>query len=210
MYYWGEGIPQDYNEAARWYRMAAEKGDVAAQIRLATMYYWGEGIPQDYNEAARWYRMAAEKGYAKAQFNLGNMYHEGEGVPQDYNEAARWYRMAAEKGYAKAQIDLGYAYLLGKGVPEDNNEAARWFRKATEQAEKEGDVKARLRRFGLRYLSLVRAQFSLGLMYYHGKGVAQDYNEAARWYRIAAEGGHAKAKEALLSITTQNVASERD
>ncbi|MCH8098520.1 MAG: sel1 repeat family protein [Proteobacteria bacterium] len=32
------------------------------------------------------------------------------------------------------------------------------------------------------------AQFNLGLMYYKGRGVPQDYAEAVKWYRLAAEG----------------------
>jgi TPR repeat protein len=31
------------------------------------------------------------------------------------------------------------------------------------------------------------AQNNLGLMYYEGEGVSQDYMEAAKWYRLAAE-----------------------
>jgi len=38
------------------------------------------------------------------------------------------------------------------------------------------------------------AQFTLGGMYYAGKGVPQDYAEATRWYRKAAEQGYAKAE----------------
>lgn len=33
------------------------------------------------------------------------------------------------------------------------------------------------------------AQLKLARMYYHGEGVRQDYNEAARWYRKAADQG---------------------
>jgi len=32
-------------------------------------------------------------------------------------------------------------------------------------------------------------QFNLGLMYFQGEGVPQDYTEAAKWYRLAAEQG---------------------
>ena len=32
----------------------------------------------------------------------------------------------------------------------------------------------------------VKAQYNLGLMYDMGKGVLQDYKEAARWYQLAA------------------------
>ena len=38
------------------------------------------------------------------------------------------------------------------------------------------------------------AQYNLGVMYGHGKGVPQDFAEAAVWYRKAAEQGHAKAQ----------------
>ena len=41
------------------------------------------------------------------------------------------------------------------------------------------------------------AQFGLGLMYWHGEGVTQDYIEAVKWYRLAAEQGYAKAQFTL-------------
>ena len=36
------------------------------------------------------------------------------------------------------------------------------------------------------------AQLNLGNGYYHGEGVPQDYAEAAKWNRLAAEQGHAE------------------
>jgi hypothetical protein len=38
------------------------------------------------------------------------------------------------------------------------------------------------------------AQSSLGLMYYLGEGVPQDYTKAAYWFQKAAEQGHAQAQ----------------
>ena len=43
----------------------------------------------------------------------------------------------------------------------------------------------------------MRAQLELGGTYYKGKSVAQDYAEAAKWYRLAAEQGDATAQFAL-------------
>ena len=34
-----------------------------------------------------------------------------------------------------------------------------------------------------------QAQFTLGAMYYNGRGVPQDYKQAVKWYRLAAEQG---------------------
>ncbi len=44
------------------------------------------------------------------------------------------------------------------------------------------------------------AQYNLGLMNYHGRGVPQDYTQAMRWYRKAAEQGNARAQSSLGSM----------
>jgi TPR repeat protein len=106
MYEIGKGVPQDYSEAAKWYRKAAEQGLGSAQSNLGVMYKIGKGVPQDYSEAIKWYRKAAEQGLGSAQSNLGVMYEIGKGVPQDYSEAAKWYRKAAEQGDTDAQLRL--------------------------------------------------------------------------------------------------------
>ncbi len=46
----------------------------------------------------------------------------------------------------------------------------------------------------------VVAQFFLGEIYLHGKGVAQDFAQAAQWYERAAEQGHPEAQAALGSL----------
>ena len=42
MYDTGEGVPQDDEEAVKWYTKAAEQGDVDAQWNLGVMYDTGE------------------------------------------------------------------------------------------------------------------------------------------------------------------------
>ena len=105
MYYSGQGVPQDYGEAAKWYRLAAEQGDAIAQGNLGFMYYSGQGVPQDYGEAAKWYRLAAEQGNPTAQSNLGSMYYSGQGVPQDYVQAYMWVDLAASRFPPSARED---------------------------------------------------------------------------------------------------------
>ena len=46
-----EGVPQNYAEAVKWYRLAADQGDASAQFNLGVMYDKGQGVPQDYAEA---------------------------------------------------------------------------------------------------------------------------------------------------------------
>ena len=175
MYAEGEGVPEDNQEAVRWYRKAAEQGYAEAQYNLGVVYGKGEGVAEGDREAVKWYRKAAEQGFASAQFNLGSMYLRGEGVPEDNQEAVKWYRKAAEQGYARAQLNLGNMYGKGEGVAEDDQEAVKWYRKAAEQGH-------------------ASAQFNLGIMYVKGEGVAEDDREAVKWYRKAAEQGYAKAQ----------------
>lgn len=40
----GRGAPKDYTKAARWYREAANGGDVGAQYILASMYEKGDAV----------------------------------------------------------------------------------------------------------------------------------------------------------------------
>ncbi|MBU4231042.1 MAG: sel1 repeat family protein [Proteobacteria bacterium] len=117
MYAKGQGVPQDYTEAARWYRKAADQGHAVPQFNLGGLYEKGHGVTQDYVEAARWLRKAADQGYAAAQNNLGFLYDKGQGVPQDYAEAAKWYRKAADQGDAAAKRNLDVLNRRGQGGP---------------------------------------------------------------------------------------------
>jgi TPR repeat protein len=99
----GNGVPEDYGEAVRWYRLAAEQGHASAQNNLGLMYTEGNGVPEDDAEAVRWYRLAAEQGDALAQTNLGFMYGNGDGVPRDLVFAYTWFNLSAAQGNETAQ-----------------------------------------------------------------------------------------------------------
>jgi hypothetical protein len=132
MYYFGEGIPQDYAEAVRWYRLAAEQGLAGAQYNLRDMYDNGKGVPQDDAEAVRWYRLAAEQGDAGAQYSLGIMYDNGQGVPQDYVMAHMWANLAAAQGNVLASKNCGItaSKMTSGQIAEAQRLAREWKPKA--------------------------------------------------------------------------------
>ena len=123
----GRKVPQNYAEAAKCYRKAAEQGHPMAQSQLGLMYAVGQGVPQDFAKAASWCRVAAEAGVAEAQCQLGDMLIKGQVVSQDDGEAAKWCRKAAEQGNAMAQMLLGAMYHNGQGVPRDYMQAQMWL-----------------------------------------------------------------------------------
>ncbi len=177
----GNGVAQDYAEAVKWYRRAAEQMHAFAEYDLGCCYYNGWGISQDYYQAVKWLRKAGEQGHLQAQCILGRCYKYGIGVPQDYVESVKWYRMAAYMGYAEALCELGTCYAEGKGVPQDYVEAEKWWRKAAERG-------------------YAGAQQNLGWCYFNGKGVPQDYEAAVRWFRKAAEQGNSLAQSSLANL----------
>lgn len=158
-YYSGKGIEQNYTEAVKWYRKAAEQEYSWAQNNLANCYYNGEGVKQDYTEAVKWYRKAAELGNSWGQYNLGGCYYYGEGVEQSYEKAVKWYYKAVEQKNEDALNDLGCCYFHGKGVDQDYEEAVRLFQKAAEKGN-------------------IEAQKNLGICYFNGYGVKRKYGLA--------------------------------
>lgn len=66
MYAEGRGVEKNPQEAAKWFRKAAEKGVQDAQFRLGGLYERGEGVPQDMEYAYGWYSVSAHIGNPKA------------------------------------------------------------------------------------------------------------------------------------------------
>ncbi len=142
IYYNGEDIKinhskalEDYAEAMKWFKKAAEQGNAQSQHNIGTFYSQGFGVQQNYAEALKWYFLAAQQGVVEAQFNLGVLYSAGlEDVTVNYAEAIKWFTTAAEQGYAAAQYKLGVMYLRGEQVMQNDTEAKRWIEKLPNKA----------------------------------------------------------------------------
>ena len=67
MYEQGNGVPEDYAEAVKWYRKAAEQDYAHAQFQLGDMYDLGQGVDYDETEAVKWWRKAADQYRKSAQ-----------------------------------------------------------------------------------------------------------------------------------------------
>jgi len=63
-----QGVPRDYAEALKWYRMAADQGDSWAQLAVGRFYEEGCGVRQDDEEACFWFSLAANRSPDEAPF----------------------------------------------------------------------------------------------------------------------------------------------
>ena len=118
------------DEAARWWRQAAAKGDVEAHVGLANLYLAGRGLPKDEEQALQHFSEAAASGHAGAGAALAEAWLKGQlGLdaatrPQD--AVAAWQR-AAGQGHVRSAETLTLAYREGRhGLAPDAAQAAHW------------------------------------------------------------------------------------
>jgi TPR repeat protein len=67
MIYNGSGVPQDYLQASRWYKKAADQNYALAQFNLALMYFDGKGVAKSTEMSYIWNIIAARNGYRIAE-----------------------------------------------------------------------------------------------------------------------------------------------
>lgn len=129
MYAEGQGLPQDYGEAIRWYTRAAELGHPDAPVMLAAMYLEGQGMPKDVSEAIRWYRMAARQGQAGAQFILSELLAEEQPTEANLVEAYRWSVLAQQGGQNVSEIQKRLAeHMTAEQIAQAQKQVEEWGR----------------------------------------------------------------------------------
>ncbi len=137
----GRGVPGDFAEAAKWYRLAADRGFAPAQYRLANLLEKGAGVPRDIVTAKALYQQAADAGNASAMHNLAVLHASGSDGVQDYTKAAEWFGKAAEHGISDSQFNLAILYARGNGVPQDLNASYKWFALVAKEGDKDAAQK---------------------------------------------------------------------
>jgi len=162
----GEGVPQDYQEALRWYVLAAEAGQPDAMNNLGLMYALGHGVSQDFSEAMKRWIKAADSGSITALTNVATAYYTGLGVRQSYPEAPKWFHLAANNGDADAMNMLGLMYAQGLGVTRNQRNAIKLFEQSA-------------------YLGRYSGMINLAALYAAGKGMKRDNGLAFAWLSAA-------------------------
>jgi uncharacterized protein len=117
-------------------------------------------------------RRMAEEGEPGAQYRLGQMFERAEGVIQNLADAVYWYRLAAEQGHLASEARLGLIFFVDPPAPASLTPDT--FERVSSGQVPPGSM--------------------LEKLFPHGFGVSKDLSEAAKWNRLAAEGGAAEAQ----------------
>ncbi len=208
-----EDAAPNWQEATKWWREIAMRGDIRAQFNLCYLYAtgrWGDaGGPRDSDIERQKEHSARRNSAAK----------------QGRQEAIKWLHTAADNGHAGAQVVLaqltqmradslrllpaeGSSWRFSEPLTDEGraelSDAIKWY----ERAAGLGHLDAQMWLAGIyatthydvpdavscaKWLRKAAeaghagAQAKLGNMYATGDGVPQNLAEAARWYRSSAE-----------------------
>lgn len=217
LYQEGRGVTQDFARALELYGPAAEAGHPRAMNNLGLLLVRGDGTEQDYARATALFRAAAEAGLKPAMTNLGVMYENGFGIAQSDALATEWYRRAGRLGQlpgdagpallydprlvppvmtpdARAALERGasggdpvdqfmFAYLIltaPQSAPSDIRRAALLMQSAAE-------------------VGHVPAMANLGLLYFRGHGLPQDFLLGYQWLTLASGSGLSGADDIIAA-----------
>ena len=98
----GDGVDQDYEEAAKYFHRAARRRHAEAQFAYGDLLSQGLGVEKDEAKAVKWFGEAAENGQVEAMYRLGQCYDKGQGVEKNAELANKWYSAAVQKGHRMA------------------------------------------------------------------------------------------------------------
>lgn len=192
-------IEEGISNAISYYEMAANQGNVNAQIDLYEIFYVGEYVEENDKEAFKWVKMAAQQGNAEAECSIAHAYEFGTGVEADYEEAVKWYEKAAEQGCKEAIRELGFAYRTGDLHLCPSDEKSFYYYM---EAAKQGDAFSQTR---------------IAEFYMEGEGVRKNQKEAEKWYRKAfisymteAMEGDLYSQEQIVELYMEGKGVEKD
>lgn len=202
-----------YDKAYEWFKKASDSGDTYAMDKLGTFYNYGLGVAKDEKEGFRLHKKAAEQMDPFALYNLALDYETGRGTDKNMQMAIKVYSQAASAGSPEAQYDLGILYFDGKGVPQNNQKAFELFNMAAAQNHQKAKDMVPMLKILIKPQNTtdsysaelarkaetgdVVAQRNLGVCYYQGRGVTQDYKKSVKWITKSAEQGDEQSKKML-------------
>ncbi|OJW50839.1 MAG: hypothetical protein BGO67_09985 [Alphaproteobacteria bacterium 41-28] len=203
----GEGAKQDYDKANSYYEKSRNLKRAGASVLLGLNYYCRRGWAEDKQKERKLLEEAEKRGQKDGKIlnALGDKYYRS----QDYQQAKSYFEEGRNKGNATSIRNLGLCYFEGKGVEKDLSKARELFEEAAEKGHKSGEMfyaLGRLYNYGQggaqqsyykanEYFKegINRGYFAsyvdLGLNYFYGYGVPQDYKKALKYLEKAKTNG---------------------
>ena len=178
MYTNGLGVKKDYRKAFDLFSEAAAEGNFIAIRELSCLYRYGLGVKADPAKAFKLSLQAAQKGSSYACIDLGFTYFLGyPPAPQNMKKAETYFKKAAAGGHTQAKIMLAHLYL---DEPESVTPDYELTLKYMDSIDKKDPF----------YWAAMTIK---GTMYYKGKGVPCDKEQAMEYFNQVINSNNAMA-----------------
>ena len=122
----GEGVEKNKEEAMKFFKMAANKGDTQSMIVLAGLLK-KEPLEEDRMQAEKLIKTDAIMGYAPAILQYSNILLVDK---KEYKKAAKFFLKAAKKGDPNSMFKYAFLLWRGIGVAVNKSQAEEYIRKA--------------------------------------------------------------------------------
>mmetsp|Transcript_29864 Transcript_29864/g.84174 ORF Transcript_29864/g.84174 Transcript_29864/m.84174 type:complete len:386 (-) Transcript_29864:2525-3682(-) len=222
LHFEGMLVPQDYNEAVRWFQLATQQDDLEAIVRLGLCYEMGlGGLEKNHKHSLDLFEVASNKHHPFANACIGRAYDDGIGHRWDPERALKYYERAAEAGNAVGQIGAAWLLLTGGGghVTQDAAKSTKYLTAAADGGSEEAQYLLGLlyldptlggkvdNRKGLEQMTkaadsgILLAHYAIAQMYHFGQyGIPVDLKKALASYDKAAAQGHDISKARLIVL----------
>ena len=202
----GVGTPRNCNEAARWYKLVAEKAI-------------------DYSRSGPPGGMLLQKDAYKIADELGGVYGEGASVVSsgvyankagpnsdahaDFDDVLEYLDLMSRKGDLKATFSLGRLHYEGSRTMKRNLKIARayFMTVARKYWQKDGSIKEEDQSIAK---IAAKAAGYLGRMFLRGEGMEQSFEKALTWFRRGVANGDALCQYELGLMHLQGLGVRKD
>ena len=212
MYFYGEGVPVDYDEATKWFQKACDPRLSQPYVLIGRMYEMGVYGEKNVSQAISWYKKGEQLGSPFADYYLGCCYANDEIMPEP-KTAFDYYSKASDAGLMEAKMELAKCFSKGLGVDQDNEKAFSIYKEITQRwlelrqavssyvtlARSKGSIITCDRQSEMKKPAYSEAMYCLGQCYIQGLGTDVNIPEGVKWITIAAKLGNEEAANYNLS-----------
>ncbi|OHS97377.1 hypothetical protein TRFO_36378 [Tritrichomonas foetus] len=165
---YGIGVEQNYDEAFRYCKMAADCGLSNAQFNISLFLFNGKGCNVDKELSTEYMKLSADQGVSDASCNLGFLLRNGNIIAKNNTEAIHYFSQAALNNDSLAIFNLASMYENGEGCVVNTNKALKLYKLSAD-------------------LGIIKSMLKVGLDILNGETFSQNSGYASEYLKIAAD-----------------------
>ena len=191
------------SEAAEYYRIAADKGDGQARMKMSAL---NSSYKDDVNELLKIYRQLAIPGDGLNEFRYADLIMKTTWDDESKSEAFDYFTKSADDGYPNAMYQVGLMYRDGNGTTRDLTKMEYYLTKSADngfipaitllaEIYTQGKIVQKDEQKAFEWtlkasrLGNVLSMYRLAMMYRNGIGTDVDIKKSEEWFKLYSEAG---------------------